>query len=84
MNWSNLVEKSQAKTYVLPEGWDSREKVAEDLGCSADAVRRVLAPAIKAKEVITSVFPVYDKVTKRVVRVTAFKEVKPPVKKGVS
>lgn len=75
MNWKSYVEKTQAKTYVLPAGWDSREKVAADLDCSEENVRRMLAPAIKAGEVEVNIFPVWDDITKRIMRVTAYRKI---------
>ena len=73
MNWKLHVEKTNARTYTLPEGWDSREKIAEQLDCSADGVRRALAPAIKAGEIETNVFPVWCPITKRIQRTTAYR-----------
>lgn len=74
MNWKNHVETQSAKLYVLPQGWDSKEKIADQLECSIDRVRVQLAPGIKAGLIETNVFPVWDKTTKRVVRVTAYRE----------
>ena len=76
-NWKTLVETQNAKSYVLPDGWDSRETVAEMLECSEDRVRIWLAPALKNGTVETAVFPVWDDVTKRVVRVTAYRRIVP-------
>lgn len=73
MNWKTHVEKISARNYVLPPGWDSREKVADQLECSPDRVRITLAPAVKAGEIEVGVFPVWDPVTKRVVRTTAYR-----------
>jgi hypothetical protein len=73
MNWKTLVEAQNAKSYVLPAGWDSREKIAEQLECSTDRVRVFLAPAIKSGVIETGVYPVWDNVTKRVIRVTAYR-----------
>jgi hypothetical protein len=73
-NWKKLVEKSQAETYVLPAGWSARDDVAEQIGCSPDNVRNVMQAAIKARTVETQVFPVWDSVTKRIARVTAYRE----------
>lgn len=73
MNWKQLVEAQNRRTYVLPPGWDSRDKIAEQLECSVDNVRVLLGPAIRAKAVEVSVFPVWDEVTKKVVRVTAYR-----------
>ena len=73
MNWKQLVEAQNRRTYVLPPGWDSRDRIAEQLECSVDNVRVLLGPAIRAKSVEVAVFPVWDEVTKKVVRVTAYR-----------
>ena len=75
-NWKPYVASMNAKTYVLPQGWDSREVVATQLECSTDRVRTVLAPAIKAGEVEVKVFQVWDKVVRRVVPTTAYRRKK--------
>jgi hypothetical protein len=77
MNWKNLVESQNAKSYVLPEGWDAREKIAEQLECSSDRVRVLLAPGLKSGVIETAIFPVWDAITKRVIRVTAFRKKAP-------
>lgn len=74
MNWNALVEAQNRKTYVLPPGWDSRDAIAEQLECSPDRVRVLLGPALRAKTVETSVFPVWDEVTKKVIRITAYRK----------
>lgn len=79
-NWKTLVEANNAKTYVLPEGWDTKEKVAEQLECSEDRVRLLLAPALKNGTVEAGTFPLWDDVTKRVVRVTAYRRIPAPAK----
>ena len=77
-NWKSIVSTNNAKTYVLPEDWDSRERVAEQLDCSVDRVRVLMAPAIKSGTVETKVFPVWDKITGRVMRVTAYRTIANP------
>ena len=77
-DWKSLVESQSAKTFVLPKGWDSREKIAERLECSPDRVRVLLGPGIKSGALEMAVFPVWDSVTKRVVRTTAYRK-KPAV-----
>lgn len=87
MNWRAFVEANNAKQYQLPSGWDAREKIADDLECSPDSVRKLMAAAIKAGSVETNVFPVWDKLTKRVIRVTAYRKAPSvpakPVKPGL-
>ena len=79
MNWKAHVEKKNAETYVLPEGWTARDKVAEQLECSSERVPDLLRPGLKDGTIETAQFPVWDKLTKRVVRVTAYREA--PAKK---
>ena len=83
MNWKSVVEKKNAEIYKLPPGWDDRDTVAIDLDCSPERVREILRPAIKAGEVEAKVFPVWDKVAKRIVSTTAYRQaVKPAAKKS--
>jgi hypothetical protein len=81
VNWKSLVEAQNRKTYVLPQGWDSRDRVAEQLECSVDNVRVLLGPAIRNKTVEVQQFPVWDDVTKKVVRVTAYRRRNLSIKK---
>lgn len=60
------MEATQAKAYVLPEGWDTRDAIADDLGCSPDYVRKLLGPAIKTGTVEFKQLPIWDKTLKRV------------------
>ena len=83
MNWKSFVETENEKTYVLPDGWDSKETIADMLGCSEDRVRINLAPGLKAGTVECGTFPVWDSVGKRIVRVTAYRRVAPKPAKPV-
>ena len=80
--WLGIVSQTNAKLYVLPEGWDSRDKVAGQLDCSPERVSEQLRPAIKAGSVESKVFPVWDNLTKRVLRVTAYRQIKPSAPPG--
>ena len=71
-NWKSFVETTQAKSYVLPQGWDTRETIAEQLGCSTDNVRKLLAPAIKSGAVEFKQLPIWDKVLKKVRSVACY------------
>lgn len=73
-NWKQFVEKKNAKTYVLPEGWDSRDTIAEQLECSPEKVDDHLRPALKSGEVIKQQFKVWNAELKRLTFVTAYKE----------
>ncbi len=77
-NWKIAVEKSLAESNVLPAGWDSRSTVAEQLGCSEDRVRVLMAPLIKDRKAEVKTFPVWDKDLKRVTLVTAYRQIPAP------
>lgn len=73
MNWKNVVEKQNAKAYVLPSGWDSREKVAEDLECAPERVPDLLRPGLRSGEIEGQQFRVWNPALKRVILVTAYR-----------
>ena len=74
-NWKSLVEKTNAKTYVLPEGWDSRDSIAEQLGCSPEKVNDHLRPGLSAGEIEKQQFPVWSSQLSRKVMVWAYRRV---------
>lgn len=74
MNWKTLVEKENARTFVLPKGWDSRDTIAAQLDCSPERVRDHLRPALKSGKVKEQQFKVWDPNLKRNVMVTAYSE----------
>ena len=80
-NWKSLIEKQNAETYRLPEGWDAREAIADALDCSPERVAEHLRPGMKAGTVERKVFPVWDALNKRVQQVTAYRQITPPASK---
>lgn len=75
MNWKIYVAAQNAKAFVLPPGWDSRESIAEQLGCAPDRVREHLQPGIAAREIESRQFPVWDAELGRKIAVTAYRRV---------
>lgn len=73
-DWKAVMAKQNKKTFRWPDGWDTREEVAEQLECSPDRVSQHLAPCIRAGEIEVQAFPVWDDVLKRVVRVTGYRK----------
>jgi hypothetical protein len=74
-NWKTYVEKTNAKTYVLPDGWDSRDAVAEQIGCAPDKVDDHLRPGLRAGEIEKQQFPVWDGRLERKVLTVAYRKV---------
>lgn len=79
-NWKSIIEAQNSKVYVLPPGWDSKADVAEALGCSEDRVRILMAPGLKDRSVEKKDFQIWDKIGKRITRITAYRYLKPCVK----
>lgn len=71
-NWKATVEKINAATYVLPDGWDSRATVAEQLECSEEKVDDHLRPGLKSGRFIKQPMKVWDKTLGRNVMVIAY------------
>jgi len=74
MNWKNYVEKQNERTFVMPEGWDSRATVADNLGCSEERVDEVLRPGIKSGEIEKQQFRVWQGDLKRIITVVAYRK----------
>jgi hypothetical protein len=74
-NWKTFAEKSQAKRFVLPAGWETRAAIAEQMNCTEDNVRKVLAPDVRSGAVECKQLPLWDDVTKKVRNVACYREV---------
>lgn len=73
-NWKKIVAKNSAEKYKLPEGWDTREKIAKELECAPERVRLILAPGIASGEVQTKSIHIFDKVRRIAVRTQIFRK----------
>ena len=72
-NWKAILEASQAKQFVLPNGWDTRDAVAEQIGCSPDNVRKLMSQLIKSGAAVFKQLPLWDYVSKRVRSVACYR-----------
>lgn len=71
-NWKSVVEKINSETFVLPDGWDSRDSIAEELECSPEKVDDHLRPGIRSGRFIKQSHKVWDKNLKRNIMVIAY------------
>lgn len=71
-NWKSVVEKINSETFVLPDGWDSRDSIAEELDCSPEKVDDHLRPGLKSGRFIKQQHKVWDKNLKRNIMVVAY------------
>lgn len=72
-NWTKTVSKINKDRYQIPEGWDTREQVAENLQCAPDRVKDLLKPGIALGEIERQEFPVWDDCRRMTTRVTCYR-----------
>ena len=75
MDWKKYAQKKNAETYVIPSPWESREKVAESLGCSPEKVDDNLRAGLNSKEIQKQSFAVWDSKLERKVMTVAYAHV---------
>jgi hypothetical protein len=73
MNWKNEVNRINKAAFSWPKGWSTREEIAEQLECSPDRVREVLAPGIKTGDIEVKDFQVWE--DGRKIRKTGYRKV---------
>lgn len=72
-NWIKAINDINSKRYVIPEGWDTREKVAESLQCSPDKVADILKPGVQCGDIEKMDFSVWDEKRRMAVKVTCYR-----------
>lgn len=79
-NWNKTVNEINRKRYVIPEGWDTREVVAEQLECAPDRVADLLKPGLQSGEIERQEFSVWDEARRLTTRVVCYRVAsgKPP------
>lgn len=75
-NWNTTVTKINRDRYQVPEGWDTKEKIAESLKCAPERVADLLKPGIAIGEIERQEFPVWDEGRRMAVRVVCYRCVK--------
>lgn len=85
-NWLKTVNRINASKYTIPEGWDTKEAVAESLQCDHSKVADLLKPGISAGEIERKDFPIWDDKRRMTARVTCYRVVESgtaPEKRGL-
>ena len=72
-NWTKTVATINREKFTIPDGWDTRDKVALDLQCAPDRVADLLKPGIASGQIERQEFPVWDEARRMTVRVTCFR-----------
>lgn len=74
-NWAKTISKINKDRYQIPEGWDTKEQVAESLQCAPDRVNDLLKPGVALGEIDKQDFPVWDGNRRMTTRVTCYRVV---------
>lgn len=59
-NWLKKVNDINSKRFVIPDGWETREQVAESLQCDPLKVADILKPGVTSGDIERQSFPVWD------------------------
>lgn len=59
-NWLAVTNRINKDRYRIPDGWETKEQVAESLQCDPRRVHEFLRPAIASGEVERQEFSVWD------------------------
>ena len=64
-NWNRIIGDHNKKAYKWPDGWDTKETIAEQLDCTTRQVAEHLAGAIKSGDVEKRLITYWDDRAKR-------------------
>lgn len=59
-NWKKAVEKLNREKYRVPDGWDTKESVALQLGCTVDRVNEIIKPGLQSGDFERQDFLLWD------------------------
>lgn len=72
-NWTKTVAAINREKYTVPEGWDTREKVAADLQCAPDRVADLLKPGLQSGQIERNTFGVWDDARRLTTQVVCYR-----------
>jgi hypothetical protein len=73
-NWQKVKNKINKKKYGAPDGWDSRDTVAEQLKCDPSRVSKILSFGIESGDILCRQFYVWDDIRGTAIIKTFYKE----------
>jgi hypothetical protein len=72
-NWLKAINDINKSRYTIPEGWDTKEQVAEKMQCSPDRVADLLKPGIQSGDFERQEFSVWNEARRMTERVTCYR-----------
>lgn len=73
-NWKKQVDEILRKKHTVPDGWETKEQVAESLECSPDRVHALLKPGLDEGIFERAEFSVWNENRRMTERVTCYRE----------
>ena len=72
-DWMKKVNEINRRRYTVPDGWETKEQVAESLECDPDKVPELLKPGIQTGDIERDEFSVWDEKRRQTVRVVCYR-----------
>lgn len=72
-NWLHTVNDINKKRFVIPEGWETCDQVAESLQCDPSKVGDLLKPGVRAGEIERQMFPLWDSARRMAVNTPCYR-----------
>lgn len=72
-NWLKTVDSINSKRFTTPEGWETRDQVAESLQCDPSKVGDLMKPGVDSGEIERKSFPVWDQNRRMTVQVVCYR-----------
>lgn len=74
MNWQKAIDRINAEKFQVPAGWDTKEKIANELQCSPDRVHDLLKTGLTSGAFESQEFAVWDPKRRMTVRVRCYRQ----------
>lgn len=74
MNWQKAIDKINIEKFRIPAGWDTKEKIAEELQCSPDRVHDLLKVGLASGAFESQEFPVWDAKRRMTIRTRCYRQ----------
>ena len=79
MNWKKAIDAINEEKFRIPEGWDSKETIAQELQCSPERVHDLLKNGLTSGAFEAQEFPVWDAKRRLTVRIRCYRQKSEPV-----
>ena len=74
MNWKKAIDAINEEKFRIPEGWDSKETIAQELQCSPERVHDLLKNGLTSGAFEAQEFPVWDAKRRLTVRIRCYRQ----------